>query len=79
MAKNHGIQVTDEGESARKGDRPVRNHQAISRWSEVMRKWKYDAKKINSGIYGDYVSLFKKAAQIHHLSLRNMDRALYLL
>ncbi len=42
-----------------------------------MRKWKYDAKKINGGIYRDYVSLYKKAAQIHHLSMRNMDRALY--
>ena len=42
-----------------------------------MRKWKYDAKKINGGIYGDYVSLYKKAAQNHHRSLRDMDRALY--
>ena len=71
------IFLTDEGESARKGDRPVRNHQAISRRSVVMSKWKYDAKKINGGIYGDYVSLYKKAAQNHHRSLRDMDRALY--
>ena len=42
-------------------------------------EWEYDREEINGDIYGNYVSLCKKAAQIHHLSLREMDRALYTL